>query len=64
MAGTVTVLEACWPDIDGDGSLGLPDFLAFMSIFDAGDARADCTGEDGLDLFDFLCFVNAFNTGC
>ena len=54
----------CYSDFDGNGSLDLFDFLAYVNLFNAGDESADCTGDDVLDLFDFLCFVNAFNQGC
>jgi hypothetical protein len=54
----------CYPDIDGNGSLDLFDFLAFVNFFNAGDETANCDHQGGLDLFDFLCFVNAYNAGC
>jgi hypothetical protein len=54
----------CPPDLDGNGTLDLFDFLAFTNLFNSGDAQADCTGDGVWDLFDFLCFVNAFNEGC
>ncbi len=55
---------ACSADLDGNGTLDLFDFLAFVNLFNAGDPAADCTKDGTFDLFDFLCFVNAFNTGC
>jgi hypothetical protein len=54
----------CYPDLDGDGTLDLFDFLAFVNLFNAGDDAADCSPDGIFDLFDFLCFVNAFNAGC
>ncbi|MEQ8317005.1 MAG: IPT/TIG domain-containing protein [Phycisphaerales bacterium] len=54
----------CYPDLDGDGSLTLFDFLAFQNLFDTGDLRADCDGSGELNLFDFLCFQNTFDAGC
>jgi subtilisin family serine protease len=54
----------CAPDLDGDGGLTLFDFLTFVNLFNAKDARADCDGNGAWDLFDFLCFVNGFNAGC
>ncbi len=54
----------CYADFNGDGTLDLFDFLAFVNSFNAGDPKADCTADAALDLFDFLCFVNAFNAGC
>jgi hypothetical protein len=55
---------ACAPDLDGNGTLDLFDFLTFVNLFNADDPEADCDGNGALDLFDFLCFVNAFNAGC
>ena len=55
---------SCYPDFNGDGSLDLFDFLAFVNSFNADEPGADCTGDGTLDLFDFLCFVNSFNAGC
>jgi hypothetical protein len=57
-------LAMCAPDLDGSGALDLFDFLAYVNLFNAGSAEADCTGDGPLDLFDFLCYVNAFNAGC
>jgi sugar lactone lactonase YvrE len=54
----------CYPDFDGNGTLDLFDFLAYVNSFNAGSPDADCDGNQSLDLFDFLCFVNAFNAGC
>ena len=55
---------ACAPDLDGNGTLDLFDFLAFTNLFNAGDLAADFDGDGVLDLFDFLAFTNAFNAGC
>ena len=65
-SGVVLHLVAgpCAPDLNGDGTLALFDFLAFVNLFNAGDVKADCDGSGALDLFDFLCFVNQFNDGC
>jgi hypothetical protein len=54
----------CYPDLDGNGTLELFDFLSFVNLFNAADPTADCDGNGSLDLFDFLCFTNAFNAGC
>jgi hypothetical protein len=53
----------CYADFDGNGTLDLFDFLAYVNAFNGG-GDADCDGNQSLDLFDFLCFVNAFNAGC
>ncbi len=54
----------CVPDLDGNGTLDLFDFLGFTNLFNAGDLKADFDPDGFLDLFDFLAFTNAFNAGC
>ncbi|MEQ8316770.1 MAG: GC-type dockerin domain-anchored protein [Phycisphaerales bacterium] len=67
-AGSAFLFEAgevaCRPDLDGDGSLTIFDFLAFQSAFDAGDPIADFDGDGDLTLFDFLAFQTEFDAGC
>jgi hypothetical protein len=58
------IVTACPADLDLDGDLTLFDFLAFQSLFDAGDARADFDGDGALTIFDFLAFQTAFGAGC
>ncbi|MGD1914622.1 MAG: GC-type dockerin domain-anchored protein [Phycisphaerales bacterium] len=55
---------ACAPDLNGDGSLDVADFLAFQNFFDARDPAADFDGDGRFTLFDFLGFQNAFDAGC
>ena len=53
-------------DFDGDGIVGIPDFLEFVDHFglsqgDAGyDARYDLDGNGSIGIGDFLIFVDAF----
>ena len=56
--------ERCASDLDGDSELTIFDFLAFQTLFDAGDLRADFDGDERLTVFDFLEFQNAFDAGC
>jgi probable HAF family extracellular repeat protein len=56
--------QECAPDLTGDGTLDLFDFLAFTNLFNAGDLLADFDHNGVLDLFDFLAFTNVFNAGC
>lgn len=56
--------ERCTADLDEDGSLTIFDFLAFQTLFDAGDLKADFDGDGALSIFDFLVFQNAFDAGC
>ena len=54
------------PDFDGDGVVGIADFLLFVEQFgfsedDAGyDARFDLDGDGIIGIGDFLIFANAF----
>ena len=66
MYGVVGVSSAapCGPDIDGDGTLSIFDFLSFQNLFDAMDPRADFDGDGRFTVFDFLAFQNAFDMGC
>ncbi len=53
-------------DFDGDGTVGISDFLLFATRFglsrgDAGyDARFDLDGDGTIGIGDFLLFVDAF----
>jgi hypothetical protein len=62
--GVFEATVGCYADCDGDGSLGMDDFLCFQSAFLAAEPYADCDGSGGLDFFDFLCFQNEFLAGC
>ncbi|MEO1279121.1 MAG: GC-type dockerin domain-anchored protein [Planctomycetota bacterium] len=64
MLKTVIGNEVCSADIDDDGDLTIFDFLAFQTLFDAGDLRADFDGDGALTIFDFLDFQTAFDAGC
>jgi len=55
---------ACPPDVNGDGSLDIFDFVAFQQAFLAEDPIADCTGDEAFDVFDFVCFQGEFLDGC
>ncbi len=57
-------LVACPADLDGDGRTTIFDFLAFQTLFDAGDPIADFDDDGDLTLFDFLAFQDAFDAGC
>ncbi|MXZ09560.1 MAG: hypothetical protein F4Y79_08970 [Gemmatimonadetes bacterium] len=54
------------PDFDGDGTVGISDFLLFVDQFgfsqgDVGyDARYDLDGDGVIGIGDFLIFVDAF----
>ena len=54
------------PDFDGDGTVGILDFLIFVEHFGVSqgameyDARYDLDGDGTIGVSDFLIFVNAF----
>ncbi len=54
----------CRPDLDLDGALTIFDFLAFLNLFEDGEAAADFDGDGALTIFDFLAFQTAFQAGC
>lgn len=54
----------CRADLDGDGQLSFFDFLAFQTLFSAGDAAADFDRDGELTFFDFLAFQQEFAAGC
>ena len=59
-------VESPTADFDGDGVVGISDFLLFATQFglsqgDAGyDARFDLDGDGTIGISDFLIFGNAF----
>lgn len=58
---------SCEVDLDGDGELTLFDFLAFQTLFAAGDERADLdrsTGAGVFDALDFAAFADHCQDGC
>lgn len=59
-----TLPPPCYPDLDGDGSLSIDDFIAFQTLFAMGNDLADCDGSSFLTISDFICFQTAFAIGC
>ena len=45
-------------DADGNGIIGIPDFLAFVEVFGTADARFDFDDDGTVGIPDFLIFVN------
>lgn len=56
--------DPCPADLDGDGGLTIFDFLAFINLYNTGDARADFDFDGELTVLDFLAFQTAFGAGC
>ena len=56
------------PDFDGDGTVGISDFLLFVSSFGTSrggagyDAKYDLDGNSTIGISDFLIFVNSFGS--
>jgi uncharacterized protein (TIGR03790 family) len=63
-ATVVLLPSTCVIDIDGDGGASVSDFLAFLSLYAAGDGRADFTGDGTVNVQDFLAFLSAYSAGC
>ena len=55
---------SCPPDLNGDGVVDADDFFLFLSLFAAGDLRADFNNDGVIDADDFFSFLNAFAAGC
>ncbi len=55
---------ACPPDLNGDGVVDADDFFLFLSLFAAGDPRADFNNDGVIDADDFFAFLSAFAAGC
>ncbi|MCC6678080.1 MAG: hypothetical protein IT436_13145, partial [Phycisphaerales bacterium] len=51
-------------DMNGDGLLDFADYLEFLNLYEATDARADLTGDGLVDFGDYLEFLNLLNGGC
>ena len=56
------------PDFDGDGTVGISDFLLFVNHFGTSrggagyDAKYDLDGNGAIGISDFLIFVNSFGS--
>ena len=56
------------PDFDGNGTVGISDFLQFVNHFGTSrggagyDAKYDLDGNDAIGISDFLIFVNSFGS--
>jgi hypothetical protein len=55
---------ACFADINGVNGVNVADFLAFLQLYAAGDARADFNNDCGVNVQDFLAFLQAYSAGC
>lgn len=55
---------SCPGDVNGDGTLDVRDFFAFVSLFAIGDPAADLNADGRVDVLDFFFFVSAFAQSC
>lgn len=55
----------CPADINADGQANFADLIAYLGLFNAGDAGADLADPIGVVNFtDFVAYLAAFNAGC
>jgi uncharacterized membrane protein len=54
----------CRPDVNGDGTVNVADFLAFLQLYSAADNRADFDNNGSVNVADFLAFLALFAAGC
>ncbi len=57
-------LDACPPDINGDGVVNTQDVLEFLNAWADGEPSADWNGDGTVDTRDFLAFLNDWVEGC
>lgn len=63
--GATAPPERCPADINADGLANFTDLIAFLGLFNAGDAGADLAEPAGVVNFtDFVAYLGAFNAGC
>jgi hypothetical protein len=60
----IVEITPCPPDLDGDGSLTIFDFLTFQNSWQTGEEVADYDGDHDLTIFDFTSYQQAFEEGC
>jgi hypothetical protein len=61
---TIACTGACPVDVNHDGQVNVADFLAFLSLYSAGNIGADFTGDGVVNVQDFLRFLQLFSVGC
>lgn len=57
-------LYPCVADMNGDATVDLVDFFAFLGCFDLTSQCADVDGVPGVDLGDFFAFLGSWDEGC
>src|SRR5207237_969747 len=54
----------CPADWDGDGKLGVPDFLSFLADYAQAAPSADFDGNGALNVLDLTAFIQSYAAGC
>jgi len=54
----------CPGDVNDDSAVDFADYLEFLRLYDATDARVDFTGDGQIDFGDYLAFLNYYDAGC
>ncbi len=54
----------CVADMNGDNTVDLNDFFAFLGCWDLSGQCADVDGTPGVDLNDFFAFLGSWDVGC
>ncbi len=62
--GVPDVCQQCPADLNGDGSVDVLDFFAFITLFANQDLAADINDDGVIDVLDFFAFITAFSAGC
>ncbi len=57
-------VNKCSVDLSRDGVVDANDFFLFLSLFAAGDSRADFNNDGVIDADDFFAFLAEFAAGC
>ncbi len=57
-------MDACVPDLNGDGEVNADDFYVFQDAWTAGDTLADWDDNGVIDTRDFVAYLNDWVVGC
>jgi hypothetical protein len=57
-------VQDCRADFNGDGTINVADFLAYLHAYGTGDMRADMNGCGCINVQSFLDFLRLYATAC
>ncbi|MCA9277927.1 MAG: PQQ-binding-like beta-propeller repeat protein [Phycisphaeraceae bacterium] len=63
-AMTISVLDLCEADWNGDGSLDIFDYVEYGNSYSSNEPRADLDHNGSLNVFDYIAFGNLYAAGC